>query len=75
MLPSDCAKTTVHTAKTVLTWATAAVNSILKDKSFMLPSDCAKTTVDTAKTVLTGATAHKSEVERFEESLLSSVDS
>ena len=41
----------------------------------MLPSDCAKTTVDTAKTVLTWATANKSEAERFEESLVSSLDS
>ena len=41
----------------------------------MLPSDCAKTTVDTAKTVLTWATAHKSEAKRFEENLVSSVDS
>ena len=41
----------------------------------MLPSDCAKTTVDTAKTVLTWAATHKSEVRRFEESLVSSLDS
>ena len=41
----------------------------------MLPSDCAKTTVDTAKTVLTWAATHKSEVQRFEESLVSSLDS
>lgn len=41
----------------------------------MLPTDCAKTTVDTAKTVLTWATVHKNEVERFEESLVLSLDS
>ena len=38
----------------------AAVDSILKDKSFMLPSDCAKATVSTTKTISTWATKHQS---------------
>ena len=41
----------------------------------MLPSDCAKATVSTAKTISTWATKHQSEAERFEESLVSSLNS
>ena len=44
-------------------------------KYFMLPSDCAKATVSTAKTISTWVTKHQSEAERFEESLVSSLNS
>ena len=53
----------------------AAVDSILKDKSFLLPSDYAKATVSTAKTISTWATKHQREAEKFEESLVSSLNS